>query len=144
MLGKYAWTKVSVCRYSMEKRHPQNSDALVLTGNGKEKPWDHQQHLKVSVNTAPLSTFPRRSATLPPHHHKLCFSQSSVLFYYHVITMTLSLGLYSPNSFAHTITEIFKGTLSLFPTQDLLKQTVEQNRKFQKTNDLSLGNWVSG
>lgn len=81
-------------------------------------------------------------ATLPPHHHRLCFSQSSMFFF---ITMTLSPGLRSPSSFAHAITDVsFKGTLSLFPTQDGLKQTVEQSRKFHKTKDLSLGNWFSG
>lgn len=154
MLGKYAWTKVSsICRYSMKKRHPQNADALVLTGNGKEKLWDHQQHLKVSVNTASTEHISKEECYHENHTSLWChpatpspqtvfFSEFCALF----ITMTLSLGLHSPNSFAHTITEVFfKGTLSLFPTQNLLKQTVEQNRKFQKNqwSELrKLGQWV--
>lgn len=106
----------------------------------KEKLWDQQQHLKGSVNTASTEHMSKEECYHDNHTSLWCHSATPSLqtvfsseFYALFITMTLSPGLHAPNSFAHTITDVFfKGTLSLFPTQDLSKQTVEQNRKFQK------------
>lgn len=151
-MGFRNWAKVGVCRYSMEKRHPHKADILVLTGSAKEKPWEQQQHLQGRLTTASTEHVSKEECCHENHTSLWChpatpspqtvfFSEFYVLF----ITMTLSPGPHSPSSFAHAITDVFfKGTLSLFPTQDGLKQTVEQSRKFHKTKDLSLGNWFSG
>lgn len=122
-MGFRNWTKVGVCRYSMEKRHPQKADILVLTSSDKEKPWEQQQHLQGRLNTASTEHMSKEECYHENHTSLWChpatpspqtvfFSEFYVLF----ITMTLPPGLHSPSSFAQAITDVFfKGTCYYSP-----------------------------
>lgn len=101
----------------------------------------------------PLSTFPRRSApmrttlpygaTLPPHRHKLCFSQSSVLFllpWHSLRVFTLPIPWHTP---------LQKSSLKVLCHYSLPKicwnkqlNKIESFKKNQWSELRKLGQWV--